>query len=532
MTRYTLWTVVFLILLRLAIGWHFFFEGWHKVHSVYVGPTVTNKPFSSEAYFREAEGPLGDVVREQIGDPDEEALAKLTVRPLGPDEDPTKVPPHTRMPTALAAEWDAYLKRFTDYYKLDDRQKLEAENRLKQAEDEVVRWLTKGTKEVKKSYPSGVVDVKQTTADRIQDYRLKLAEIRDALDRRLPALGRDVEKAHLRTLKGEATAMRTDLLGDLNKYTESMKKSLADMLQMQLSGFRLDAPTADDTLLAMLTPGGGSEGTEEDIAKKMPSELATQWDAYAAFVKNFGRDGEGKGPLGAEQQAQIDQQLQRAKVRYVRWLSDRDEYLGSPLPEPVVGPKIEAYRKAVEKARPATAAALMASAAPEAMVFAPVARDRDYFRDEIGKQTAVMKTNLGTTLTADQTQGFVPPEKASKRIDRMDWVARWFLLVVGGLLLLGLFSRTACILGAGFLLTTYLLHPAFPWLPTSPKDEGYYLFVNKNAIEMLALLALAGTASGRWFGLDGLVSYVFGGRRRRKAREAAKQDAKKVPAKV
>src|SRR5215510_4265205 len=71
-------TIFFLILLRLAIGWHFLFEGWHKLHSHWVGQTETTRPFTSEGYFREATGPLGPIVRAQIGDPDDQALARLT----------------------------------------------------------------------------------------------------------------------------------------------------------------------------------------------------------------------------------------------------------------------------------------------------------------------------------------------------------------------------------------------------------------------------------------------------------------------
>ena len=67
----------------------------------------------------------------------------------------------------------------------------------------------------------------------------------------------------------------------------------------------------------------------------------------------------------------------------------------------------------------------------------------------------------------------------------------WFLVGVGGCLLGGLFTRLACVLAAGFLVTTYLNHPAFPWYPQPPGTEGNPLFVNKNMIECLALLALA-----------------------------------------
>jgi uncharacterized membrane protein YphA (DoxX/SURF4 family) len=77
--------------------------------------------------------------------------------------------------------------------------------------------------------------------------------------------------------------------------------------------------------------------------------------------------------------------------------------------------------------------------------------------------------------------------------------------VIGAGLLLGLLTRTNCLLAAGFLALTYGCTPPFPWLPVPPNNEGYYAYVNKNLVEMLALLALATTASGRWFGLDALL---------------------------
>jgi uncharacterized membrane protein YphA (DoxX/SURF4 family) len=69
--------VFFLLALRLAIGWHFLFEGMHKIHSHLVGPTETNRPFSSEMYFRTAPGPLGAYMRKQFGDPTATIDAKV-----------------------------------------------------------------------------------------------------------------------------------------------------------------------------------------------------------------------------------------------------------------------------------------------------------------------------------------------------------------------------------------------------------------------------------------------------------------------
>lgn len=65
--------VFFLLALRIAIGWQFLFEGMNKIQSHAVGVTGTSKPFSSEPYFRESEGPAGELMRSQmIADPEQQ----------------------------------------------------------------------------------------------------------------------------------------------------------------------------------------------------------------------------------------------------------------------------------------------------------------------------------------------------------------------------------------------------------------------------------------------------------------------------
>jgi uncharacterized membrane protein YphA (DoxX/SURF4 family) len=125
-----------------------------------------------------------------------------------------------------------------------------------------------------------------------------------------------------------------------------------------------------------------------------------------------------------------------------------------------------------------------------------------------------MQDSLKLVLTdAQRRQG---PEKESEapsaqqwsRLDWIDAITRYGLTAVGACLLLGLFTRSACLAGAAFLLMFSLAMPALPWLPENPRAEGHYVFITKNVIEMLALLTLATTSSGRWAGLDGLL-YVL-----------------------
>ena len=93
-------------------------------------------------------------------------------------------------------------------------------------------------------------------------------------------------------------------------------------------------------------------------------------------------------------------------------------------------------------------------------------------------------------------------------IDWADAMVKYGLVAVGGLLLVGLLTRTACMAGALFLLLFFLAMPPLPGWPENLRAEGHYLYINKNIIEMLALLALATTRSGRWAGLDGLVQFL------------------------
>ncbi len=336
-------TRFFLVLLRFAIGWHFLFEGLDKIQSVNVGITETNRPWTSRAYLRESTGPLADTFHKQAGDTDEEALSILEVRALRPGEDPAKIPASQRISPVLDQAWNEYFQGFADHYKLEGVQRKLAEGKLAQAKEQAVRWLLgeTGVREVEHSFgPSATVKIKESPAQRLQDYRHKVQELRDIMNEKLPAFGRDVEKRHLAALKADVNRMRSELLADLEKPMQ-------------------------ETLQSVLT----------DEQKKM-----------------------------------------------------------GPIPVPVAGHWWE--------------------------------------------------------------QG---------RLGMIDLITRYGLTVVGACLVLGVFTRSACLAGAAFLLLFYLAMPPLPWLPESPRVEGHYVFVNKNIIEMLALLALATTRSGYWAGLDGLL---------------------------
>ena len=352
---YGFFTMVLLVVLRLAIGWHFFYEGAHKLDTFVIGAnTSTNKVFSSAGYFREAPGPLAKEMRKVLGDPDDEALARLT--PLAADAANAN-DPASRMPPALKKDWEDSFNQFVKFYGLDANQEKEAKDKLDKAEADVVRWLTLMAApgkskdkqptdvqavmtEVEKTYPSGVLKVQETPAQRVAEYRDKVQEYRNMLDQTDAAFNSDVAGLSRLAVKNEAAGMRKSLMADLDKKTADLKGS---------------------------------------------------WYAL---------------------------------------LTDTQVNKGVPPPSPPL-------------------------------------------------------------------------------LWWIDGITAWGLLIIGGCLLLGLFTRLNCLLAAVFLLMTYFASPPWPWLPTPPNSEGNYLYVNKNVVEMFALLVLATTASGRWFGVDGLISWMF-----------------------
>ena len=242
------WTMFFLILLRLAIGWHFLVEGWLKVQSIYfVGPTATSAPFSSAGYFREAPGPLGEAVRHYEGDPNDLALARLVVAPLPHDEDPATAKPHTRIPPGLEKDWDDYLARFVKHYELDADQTKQARDKLREAKSAVVgllsylppdeialrdkdtRYATM-TSEQTRTFPTGEFKRRMSMAERVAEYRATVADLRDITEHKLYAFGKNVEGKRLPEAKAAIVKLRAGLMADLDKESAKLKADLDKVL--------------------------------------------------------------------------------------------------------------------------------------------------------------------------------------------------------------------------------------------------------------------------------------------------------------
>ncbi len=93
----------------------------------------------------------------------------------------------------------------------------------------------------------------------------------------------------------------------------------------------------------------------------------------------------------------------------------------------------------------------------------------------------------------------------------------WGLTALGTLLMLGLFTRFAAVAAAGLLFSFYLAMPPLPGIPEMPGPEHSFI-VNKNLIEVIALLAIAAVPTGRWFGVD---TWLAASRKRSAAKKSA-----------
>ncbi len=528
MIRIGFWAATFLVFLRIAIGWHFFHEGMHKIHTSEVGETknktpgttegtyleTPGKPWSSEGFFREAEGPAGPLMRELIGDPDKILQSYLT---LGQETDAKT--PAARFPVSLAKEWNRYIQRWKKEFP-NSADKLEGQplEQIEKIKMDYVLWILTGKKEIEKKGPTGkALEVTLTTRERIDHYLKLYDRVRNIYQSELPTFQKDVEKGRLRALKSELAADRSSLQLDVDGYTKQVKDILAKLIAPNQL-ITLDKALNElkpDQWLSAFTPTNppADKKNEEAEAKALPEILTKVWDDYGKSIIEL-------APLTDVQRIDMEGIIRRSKIRLVRDLLDQDEFTGEP------------RSTVVDDRTPIAAQLKQLSASVAAWQALPKPDKLDDKSDASKKYLAAQKKatqefaslkkvvqshfdtlqgNLNSFRNDDQLKGYAHAEPSSNNLVILDQMTSWSLTIFGACLILGLFTRLACLGAAGFLFLTFLSAPPFPWLPASPMTEGNYAFINKNLIEMFALLVLSTTYSGRWVGLDGMLSYILGG---------------------
>jgi uncharacterized membrane protein YphA (DoxX/SURF4 family) len=391
--------VFFLLALRLAIGWHFLFEGLYKVNSHYGPPTETSRPFSSEPYFRVAPGPIGAQMRKQFDDPEETIAQKVRA-------------PKEYTPAAFA--------------------KLAVSDQAAACPAVVAQQL----------------DSMETTAQAVikAEAEKQLANADPDEAKALAAVAAAEEKA-VKEAKTDEEKNKAKATADADR--KKVKEQYADVRE-------------------------SAKKKAESFEKAAQTMVTVAKATYARWV--YGVDG------------------RSTKVKFITG----ETFLTAP--ERLA--HLDMLRQQLKEALDAESTGLGNGTGMNAKHVAEERMDLVTAEIDLAKDANAFVTELKKELNGGKAIEEVPHTSNGQR---MDHFTMWFLVVVGGFLMMGLFTRLSCVMAAGFLVMTYLAHPPFPWYPLPPATEGNPVFINKNIIECLALLALACMPTGRWMGLDALV---------------------------
>ena len=133
-------------------------------------------------------------------------------------------------------------------------------------------------------------------------------------------------------------------------------------------------------------------------------------------------------------------------------------------------------------------------------------KDRDLAGPLLAMDKELREDAMKLLEVSQLSRGRLAPPLSPIRI--VDLLTITGLAGLGILLIIGLFTRFAAFSAAFMVLGFYLAMPPFPGVPEAPGPEHSFI-VNKNLIEVFALLALSSVPSGYWFGLDKLVAGFF-----------------------
>ncbi len=363
-----------LVVLRLALGWHFLYEGIWKIRHAdqFVGET--------EGFLTGARGPMAGIFYGMVPDIDghqrlEGNLAEVDGKDA--EDKPTKQ-------LKLAKSWDDVRQRFVDFYR---------------------------PKVGKEAPPSG-----------------------DSLHQGLEAEAKKVYERHLRGLN-EFVKENGD---KIKAHFESLKRF--------------------------------EEGRETDPRTMFQKQR--RWDEMQDLRK------EAKG-----------------------WISDLDSRENA-----LKGDLLDLLRKdrksEVEAVKLADKEAA-AKADAKKPVVAEAKKPAEKAKEAIGAAVAIDFSSLAENHAATGPFAASANPLSWKRTEQLAFLLTWSLFGIGLCLMLGLFTRPAALAGAGFMLFVVMSQPSFPGVyPLDPPQLGHALLVNKDFVEMIALLVIASTVLGRWTGLD------------------------------
>jgi uncharacterized membrane protein YphA (DoxX/SURF4 family) len=373
-----------LAVLRLALGWHFLYEGIWKIRhaDLFVGET--------EGFLSGARGPLAGIFYGMLPDIDGHRRLEDNFNLTEADGNDTKENP--AKPLKLAKSWDDLRQRFVDFYRPAD------------GKDDAKRLHEQLVKEAEKVYDRHV----QGLTEFVKQNGEKI-------------------KAHFESLK---------------RYEEGLKSDPRTMFQRQRRWDEMqDLRKEAKGWIADL------ESRENALKGQLLALLSKDCKAEVEAVLTADKEEAGK----EAKKKKTDEKKADAKAA------------------------TKSSNKAADKSTEAAGATVIV------VDFSPLAEN-----------------HAASGPFAPSSNPF-----AWKWIEQLAFLLTWSLFGIGLCLMLGLFTRPAALAGAGFMLFVVMSQPSYPGVyPLDPPQLGHALLVNKDFVEMIALLVIASTSLGRWTGLD------------------------------
>lgn len=462
------WSIVFLVVLRIMIGWHFFYEGLWKLQQ---------NEWRATGYLVASSGPLRPVFRWMV--PDVDGLEAL-------DKDKAAELMHERM---------------------DERRDLAIEHYgLTEEQQEIYKEFVERKKHgLRDELHATAVFLNPEFQRALKDYRVRVAR------------GQPADRETV-------LAFLTPVFQDLDKTVRSICTD-----EQKEAGDPPPMPSIVPAKMAASDEPDDLHWLTLDYLTRQRPEHVDQFDPaypldarYSTLKKHYGLTEEqhqssygwryreqkkigGKRDVNNVDAIWADPDFQKQVADYREFLDDLEKIEEDPEPDYNLERMTYDYGK---KAR---------MRADIRVRWEKPLNDLDPRKIELfGEVMGIDKTSDGDRfrLTEQQLQAGPLPGEGSPTWF-IDWSNKIGLTLVGACLMVGLLTRLSALGGVALLMLYYFAMPPWPGLPESPMAEGHYLVVNKNLIEAVALLMIATSRAGRWAGLD---AYLCAGGRSKAAK--------------
>ena len=491
-----------LVTLRVAIGWHFLYEGLVK----------NSKPnFSSVGYLNQAKGPLADFYHGMV--PDVYGFDEMVAAP-----EATPAIDDAAWREQVLNEWEQHRARFASYYNLNEEQSQKTHDLLTEHttdEKKLTGHLKKFEKEIRAYFTERDQLIEQREGADSDAEKAKSQAKLDKLEadtddrwrRKVSDYFRNFRRALAKVLDGKQKARgtlpssayydvwSTTIIASWNGYRETAREAygITDEKLEELKESHEELKESHE------------EATEsEEKLKELEEKLAESEEGLKAFEKKL-KEFPGKSK----------QLIDVHTLKLLKFLEEERERPDSTLgPElGYDGPGLIDYRRERGK--------LVADQA------APDATGLPYQQRRLAKRAKILSSAVRkwkNFVKAEETAlidelwvlaktdaEVVVPEKQgfSSMVDRY---LPYGLMAIGFCLIVGLFTRTAAVGSVLFLLSIVLAQPSLPGIfPPPPPSAGNTFLVNKEVIEMIAAAFLASTIVGRFAGVDFFLHALFSG---------------------